>query len=567
VGEDGKIFLNYDPPVRFENRILYAVETDHRLLTEKYVSKNTERWVLIVVDALAFMGATILYYYARFEWGWVDTPSTRPVSLVGPVLFFYLFWFALFLFAGLYRERYAASRFDEIVSVLKVVTVGILILFFLIFIDQFDADSGRKPILFYWLVLVIFVSTGRITVRTIQKALVIRGHGTHDTLIVGWSDQVDDLYREVKAYPAAGFNVVGVLRLPRVKDKLLQRSGEVEVDLEERQDDKSLSERQDLSKPLVVDKNGWSDIKQAASLAELPRLIDELGVQDVLISLSTGDQSSLMEVLRLCDGKSVSLKLVPDFFTVVGGMARTEHLYGLPLIEVYPEPMPPWEQSTKRVIDILVATSLLAITLPIFIAVALAIRLTSRGPVIYRQQRLGRHGKPFTILKFRTMWNNAEAVTGPVWASENDPRYTPLGRWLRKTRLDELPQFWNVLQGSMSLVGPRPEREFFVEQLAKEIPLYHRRLRVKPGITGLAQVKWKYDESLEDVRQKVKYDLLYIENMSLKYDFSIFFFKRFELHCSAKGNNAIYGNRNDTATRRDRRFLQLRGALSGFAAA
>ena len=152
-----------------------------------------------------------------------------------------------------------------------------------------------------------------------------------------------------------------------------------------------------------------------------------------------------------------------------------------------------------------------------------SIRIESPGSPIYRQRRVGQNGRVFRMYKFRTMRHDAEAGTGPVWAQANDPRYTPIGRWLRKTRLDEVPQFWNVLKGEMSLVGPRPERPFFVEKLSQEIPLYNRRHRVKPGITGWAQVKWKYDTSLEDVRQKVKYDLFYIENVSLRMDFKILF--------------------------------------------
>jgi len=198
-------------------------------------------------------------------------------------------------------------------------------------------------------------------------------------------------------------------------------------------------------------------------------------------------------------------------------------MYGLPLIEVLPEPMQAWEQSLKRLFDMVVSFFVLVIGAPLWFLIGVLVRMTSKGGAIYKQERIGQGGKSFTMLKFRTMGEHAEAETGPVWASENDPRYTALGRWLRKTRIDEIPQFWNVLKGEMSLVGPRPERPFFVDQLAKEIPLYSRRHRVKPGITGWAQVKWKYDSDLKDVQQKVKYDLFYIENMSFRKDLQILF--------------------------------------------
>jgi len=154
---------------------------------------------------------------------------------------------------------------------------------------------------------------------------------------------------------------------------------------------------------------------------------------------------------------------------------------------------------------------------------AILIKLDSPGPVFYRQERMGLHGKIFRIVKFRTMYVDAEKNTGPVWSTKDDPRVTRIGKYVRKFRLDEIPQAYNVLKGDMSFVGPRPERPFFVEKLSKEIPLYKRRLKVRPGITGWAQVKHKYDESIEDVKVKLRYDLFYIENMSLRMDFKIIF--------------------------------------------
>jgi len=214
---------------------------------------------------------------------------------------------------------------------------------------------------------------------------------------------------------------------------------------------------------------------------------------------------------------------VPDFYAAVGGMARTEHTYGLPLIEVLPEPIPVWERRTKRIVDVVVSASVLCLGAPLWLALAAVVRLTSPGPAIYRQTRVGQHGDRFTILKFRTMVDGAERETGPVWAERRDARVTRAGRWLRRTRLDEVPQMWNVLVGQMSLVGPRPERPYFVRQLTDQIPLYSRRHRVQPGVTGLAQVKWGYDADLDDVRQKLKYDLFYIETMSLGLDAKILF--------------------------------------------
>ncbi len=472
------------------------------------VSRRAELIALLLADFVAFSLAYFVYYQARFTWAWFGEAPGAPATLWVPMLVVSVFWLVVFAFSGMYRERYASSRFDELVSLFKVVTAGILVLFFMLFIQQLDPGSARSMILIYWLAVYGFVALGRVLVRSAQKALILRGHGLHKALIVGWGEQVERLYKDVARYPAAGLHVVGAIRLQKPEDDTpLARTGRIMLPTGGDGADV-------LAAPLTAN---------ATSIEALPRLIDELEVQDVLITLGTDDHEPLYEVLRLCDGKPVSLKLVPDFYMIIGGMARTEHMYGLPLIEVLPEPMPAWEQSTKRLIDLVVSLVVLVAGLPVWLALGLLVRLTSPGPAIYRQTRVGQHGRTFTMYKYRTMRNDAEALTGPVWATEDDPRYTRLGRWLRKTRLDEIPQLWNVLKGDMSLVGPRPERPFFVDKLAQEIPLYNRRHRVKPGITGWAQVMWKYDQSLDDVRQKVKYDLFYIENISLRLDFKILF--------------------------------------------
>ncbi len=458
------------------------------------------------MDIAALTLAYALQYQVKFQWQWFGVPDAFPTLIWVPSLVLTVYWLMLFFFFGLYGERYAESRFDELVLLLKVVSVGILILVFAKYIDALRPGSTRIAILFYWLTVFGSVAFGRTIVRSIQKLLIMQGKGRHRALIVGFGDRVQSFHEEVSRYPEAGLEVVGAVQLGH------RSYGD--------DDGYGVGSPQN-GNGVGIAQPPASTMKKVYSISDLPNLIDELHVQDVLIALGPDDHDELVEVLRYCDGKQVALKLVPDFYTIIGGMARTEHIYGLPLIEVFPVPMPAWEQSTKRLIDIVSSALVLVIGLPVWILFAIVVRVTSTGPAIYKQRRVGQHGKVFTILKYRTMLENAEASTGPVWATENDPRYTAFGRWLRKTRLDEVPQLVNVLKGDMSLVGPRPERPYFVDALRDEIPLYNRRHRVKPGITGWAQVKWKYDESLADVQQKVKYDLFYIENMSLRMDFKI----------------------------------------------
>jgi lipopolysaccharide/colanic/teichoic acid biosynthesis glycosyltransferase len=496
------------------------------------VSRRIELIALLLIDAIALLAANVIWYRVRFEWATLGNPVFAPDDTVLATVYatLTLFWLILFLFSGMYRERYTPSRFDELALLAKVVTFGILVLFFFFFIDALDAFSARTNLILYWIAVFSLVSFGRVLVRSVQKLLILRGHGLHRALIVGWSDRLDRLYEEVARYPEAGLDIVGAVRLkrqPRLhsvyeEESYLDAGTDAPVDPSGATAAGAHFPGSALAMEPISDEE-LTILENTPSIHDLPRLIEELEIQDVLIALGSNDGDSLMEVLRLCDGTSVSLKLVPDFYTLIGGMARTEHMYGLPLIEVLPEPLQPWELTLKRLFDLTTSSVVLILGAPVWVFLGLLVYGTSPGPMIYRQIRVGRQGKPFTMLKYRTMHHNAEEDTGPVWASLDDPRYTQVGRWLRKWRLDEIPQLWNVFAGEMSLVGPRPERPYFVEKLSNEIPLYNRRHRVKPGITGWAQVKWKYDSSLDDVRQKVKYDLFYIENMSFQMDLQILF--------------------------------------------
>lgn len=478
------------------------------------MSRRVELAALVVGDALALCAGYAAFSALCVRAGW--TGAHAGGAALGAALL--LGWLVLFFFSGLYGERYAGGRFDELVTLAKVTVFGALAVFFGYYLDRLDPASARVAVAAYGGSVFAAVGVSRILIRTAQRALVVRGYGRHRAVVVGWSDRVETLYHDLARYPAAGLEIVGAVRLrhpvalsvPTLAFPDAPPAGDPGGDG---------APTGDALPPGAIEVTTAG--APEAAIAELPRLLDRLAVQDVLIALGPEDHAYLDEVLRVCDGRPVTLKLVPDFYTAIGGMARTEHMYGLPLIEVLPEPIPAWEKRTKRIVDVLVAAVVIVVGLPVWALIAAAVRATSPGGAIYRQTRVGRGGRPFTMLKFRTMVHGAERDTGPVWAQKADARVTPLGRWLRRLRLDELPQFWNVLVGEMSLVGPRPERPFFVEKLTQKIPLYSRRHRVQPGITGLAQVKWRYDSDLDDVRQKLKYDLFYIETMSLRLDAKI----------------------------------------------
>lgn len=452
------------------------------------MSKSIEKILLLVTDFITINLAYIVYFYFRVETGWFQLIS-RPEFLL-PMLVIYFYWFLIFLFVGMYRTWFAASRFDELTLLFKTSFVGVMILFFLIFIDDLSAPSGstqRYLIFIYWGIFLLFVGSGRIFVRSLQRNLLLRGIGRRNTIIIGYNEKAKEVFNDVNRAKALGLDVIGFV--------LVNENSEIK------------------------DGNG----KILGRINEIEKIVNEYNVKEVIIALDKHEHELMLDVIAKCDFNDLTIKIVPDLYEIISGQARTNQLYGIPLIEVNPQLMPVWERKIKRLMDIVFSLIILIVTLPITLLVAIAIKLDSEGPVFYKQIRVGKDGKEFKIYKFRSMFKDAEKHTGPVWSTKDDPRITRVGKILRKFRLDEIPQFINVLRGEMSLVGPRPERPYFVEKLSKEIPLYKRRLKVKPGITGWAQVKHKYDESIEDVKKKLQYDLYYIENISLRMDLKILF--------------------------------------------
>jgi exopolysaccharide biosynthesis polyprenyl glycosylphosphotransferase len=450
------------------------------------VSARTQRIILLATDFVTICLAWLVYYMVRVYSEWMLVPIEP--ELVGPLIAVYLFWFLLFMMVGLYRPWYASSRVDELTLVAKTTGVGCLFLFFAVFVDDVGSSSGvstRVLIVVYWVILVFLVGGGRLLLRSIQRRMLISGIGAHNTLIVGSAARSRELLEQVQRFPALGYRVVGFVRIDR------RSAGKTDREL-----------------PIM------------GSVEDLSDIIRRNHVREILIALDSDDHDRLLGIISRCSAHAVGLKIVPDLYDIISGQARTNQIYGFPLIEISPQLMPPWEEATKRMLDVLVSGLVLVVGMPFWLLISLVIKIESRGSVLYKQERVGRDGQRFSIIKFRSMYQNAESA-GPQWANRKDPRVTKVGRVLRNLHLDEIPQLFNVLDGHMSLVGPRPERPVFVEQLSRDIPMYPRRLKVRPGITGWAQVKHKYDESVEDVRKKIEYDLFYIENMSLRMDFKI----------------------------------------------
>jgi len=415
---------------------------------------------------------------------------TEPVLLL-TMAAVYIYWLLIFTFVGMYRVWFASSRFDEMTTLFKATFVGIFILFFLILYDDAThnvVSTNRFLILIYWTLLLTFVGTGRIVLRSIQRRLLFKGYGRKNAIIVGYNKKAFEMHNTIDTYKGLGLDVIAFVAVNN------ENIGKIH-----------------------------NNIKVVDTVHNIKNVIEENNVSEIILALEKHEGDIMLEVVAACDSNNVSIKIIPDLYEIISGQARTSQLYGAPLINISSQLMPEWEKKIKRLMDIVISILILIFSFPIIIITSVAIKLESKGPIFYRQERSGLNGKVFKMIKFRSMRSDAEKLSGPVWSTKDDPRITKVGKFIRKVRIDEIPQMLNVLSGSMSLVGPRPERPFFVEKLSAEIPFYKRRLKVRPGVTGWAQVKHKYDESVEDVKEKLRYDLFYIENMSLSNDLKILF--------------------------------------------
>jgi len=449
----------------------------------KYIAQHRTP-VLIAIDLIAFQVAFFLTYELRFESGMFTNPLQPKYANVAILLS--VFWLLVYLFNGMYKRKISISRYEAFLDVFKSVLIGTVILFFISMEPNKPITSTRIILITYSALLLIISGGGHSLYRTLIKNLYRRNIGQFRSIIVGYNKRGQNLYSTLKNHPEYGHHVIGI----------------VHMEDEENPDDS-------------VNHTSINNIREFLANREND------DVDYVLIAMEPEKRNKVMEVIDEAHQLNYRVMIVPDFFQILVGLAKSRELYGVPLLEVFPDLLDPSAKIVKRAMDIIVSLIVLVIGFPLMFLVALIIKFDSKGPALYKQRRVGYRGKEFTLLKFRSMRQDAEKTTGAVWATEHDPRITKVGRFMRATRIDELPQAWNVLRGDMSLVGPRPERKVFVEEFAKQIPFYMRRLNVKPGLTGWAQVRRGYDASVDDVKEKLQYDLFYLENLSIGLDIKI----------------------------------------------
>jgi exopolysaccharide biosynthesis polyprenyl glycosylphosphotransferase len=325
----------------------------------------------------------------------------------------------------------------------------------------------------------------RIILTSIQVKRIHSKKEGFRTLLIGGSEKAVQIYNEVESLSkSGGNNFVGFVNLNGI-DKLLENR-----------------------------------IPYLGHVNELEKVLQSHQIEEVIIALESVEHERLQTIISRINNTDIVIKVLPDMYDILSGSVKLDNIFGALLMVVNAEVMPPWQQVLKRFIDVVVSLVALLLLIPLYIVLAIAVAFSSKGPVFFLQDRIGLNGRVFKIVKFRTMFVDAEKL-GPQLSSTHDPRITNVGRFMRKTRLDELPQFYNVIIGDMSLVGPRPERQFYIDQIAQVEPQFLELTKVRPGITSWGQVKYGYAENVEQMIQRMKYDLLYLRNRSIALDIKI----------------------------------------------
>ena len=447
-------------------------------------SKFFETLVLLL-DLVTLSCSWILAYFLRFYLPVV------PVSKGIPPFFTYLtlllvmlpLWYIVFKAFGLYRPRRISSKFAEIMDIAKGTTIAILILVSLTFFVR-KYEFSRLTFVYFGIICVIALCVERILFRELLRLIRKRGYNLRHALIVGTGSLGQDVTDRVHSHPELGIKIRGFLC----------------------EDNSQIG-------------NELKGFKVLDTFENIRNVVMNQNIDMVLITLPLSAHERLKRILDDIGDEMVSIMLIPDLIelaTLRGGIGEFE---GMPIISLRDTPLYGWNVVVKRVTDIVLSITILLAVSPLMLVISLLVKATSIGHVFYRQERMGLDGRIFSMLKFRTMETQAEKETGPVWAAKGDSRKTIIGSFLRKTSMDELPQFFNVLKGDMSIVGPRPEREFFIQQFRSKIPKYMLRHKMKAGITGWAQISgWRGNTSLE---KRIEYDLYYIENWSLGFDLEI----------------------------------------------
>lgn len=437
-------------------------------------------------DFIASVFAWIIFYWLHRKLGYQNFDFSEKFAL--GLLFYPIGYLVLFHLFGSYKSLYYKSRLLELLSTFVSTFLGSIILFFIFlfykkyqnlsnFYSQFFILFGLQFFLTY-LIRYFFLSDVH---RQIQQEKI-----WFNTLIIGDEQKAKELFENINSnVEKTGYRVCGFVSI----------------------------------KNFPVEKINGS-ISFLGDLTSAKKIIDDYAINEVIIALPNNQRDELEKILQILAEKEVNVKMMPDKVDILTGTVRTSNIMAIPLIEIHTGLMNAWQQNVKQLVDVVLAALGIILLSPLILYTAIRTRFSSKGPVIFSQERVGYKGKKFYIHKFRSMVVDAEK-TGPMLSSHHDERITGWGKIMRRWRLDELPQLWNILKGEMSLVGPRPERQFYIDQIIQRQPEYKLLLKVKPGITSWGMVKFGYAENVQEMVERMKYDIIYIENISLALDFKI----------------------------------------------
>lgn len=407
-------------------------------------------------------------------------------SFYAGVIIVPLLWILLYFFQGTYHDVKRLYRIKVFNLTFLASLIGSLIIFFTLLLD--DEINGYQQyyqsfiLLFVTYFTIIFIP--RLILVSIIVARIHSGKYAFPTLLIGGSDKAVEIFNEIISLPRGINRFIGFVNINGV--------------------DRQLEEK----------------LNYLGHVSDLDTILKEKNVEEVIIALESTEHAKLKSILTRIEGSNIRVKIIPDMYDILSGIVKMNNIFGALLIEVNSDGMPIWQQAIKRFMDVILSVLAFIILLPLYAALAIGVKVSSPGPIFFLQDRIGINGRIFRIIKFRTMYVDAEK-NGPQLSSANDPRITRIGRFMRKLRLDEFPQFINVILGDMSLVGPRPERQFYIDQIASIEPQFLHLTKVRPGITSWGQVKYGYAENVDQMLQRMKFDLLYLKNRTLSLDFKI----------------------------------------------
>ena len=446
----------------------------------------------VVLDAAVIVFSYVLAYFIKFKTELLDSEggalSFRTYLTVLVVIVpGYLMLYSLF---NLYTSKRIQARRIECGNIIKANTVGLLS--FIVMLYVINEPNFSRTMMFIFYVINIILEIGlRNGIRYILHSVRENGFNLKHVLLVGYSRAAEQYIDRIKANPQWGYMVRGIL------------------------DD-------DVERGTI-----YKGVKVIGTIDNLPIILPENKLDEIAITLSLDKYEDLERVVNMCEKSGVHTKFIPDYNNIIPTRPYTEDLLGLPVINIRNVPLTNFFNSTcKRIMDVAGAIAAIIIFSPIMLLTAILVKATSKGPVMFSQERVGLHNKPFKMYKFRSMEVQQPKEERGAWTVQNDPRVTPIGRIIRKTSIDELPQLFNVLKGDMSLVGPRPERPFFVERFKEEVPRYMVKHQVRPGMTGWAQINGCRGNT--SIKKRIEYDLYYIENWTLSFDIKILFLTIFK---------------------------------------